>query len=68
MLKTLTMFRMQNKKQGEGVILVVFYAPETPRDIKIHYMWPYECVKSGLMYRRGYDLKNCGKTDEQGVM
>lgn len=36
--------------------MVVFYAPETLRDIKFHYIWLYECMKSGLMYRRGYDF------------
>lgn len=57
MLQALTALRMKNERQGEGVILVIFYTSETLRDVRTHYIWSYECIKSGLVYRRrGHDF------------
>lgn len=48
MLKALTTFRMKKWKAGRGCHIVWLLLPRE---------WPYECMKSGLVYRRkGYDF------------
>ena len=46
MLKALAMSRNEKERHGEGVIVVVFYSSEPPKDVR---MSPFECIKSRLM-------------------